>query len=79
MVVLATASRVLRFRVLVGYMLDGSRRQTPVEAHLITGQTGRNFLRALCRSGSYRPTAGLTAVHVHVHVLVLQYNVMSYM
>ena len=37
MVVLATASRVLRFRVLVGYMLDGSRRQTPVETHFITG------------------------------------------
>ena len=30
-------SRVLRFRVLVGYMRDGSRRQTPAETHFITG------------------------------------------
>ena len=42
MVVLAAASRVLRFRVLVGYMRDGSRRQTPVETLFITGHR-RNF------------------------------------
>ena len=58
MVVLAAASRVLRFRVLVGHMLDGSRRQTPVKTHLITGHR-RNLTTITTEMQTLRPSLRL--------------------